>query len=226
MLVPAPHPVQVRSANIAELHLLRLPVPPVGFPLVWEAGDQVALRSREEIEARAAILHVLLARCFGMPSEAAMQWLLAGRLVERLTRPEWSFVAAGQGDHRTFALHLEALYALAWLLGLTAGLDPTEPSVDGLARLFPDLRTGEPYRDWQARTLTPMRAPAEAAAALDRYYCLDWAYLEAERRGTPLPGLIDSNAIGQRRWALEWSVVFAGPYHDPPVGWEDVDLGG
>ncbi len=36
--------------------------------------------------------------------------------------------------------------------------------------------------------------------------------------------MIDSNTIGQRRWALEWAVVFRGPYHDEPVEWEDVDL--
>jgi hypothetical protein len=62
------------------------------------------------------------------------------------------------------------------------------------------------------------------AALLDLYYCLDWAYLEAERRGAQLPGVLDSNAIGQRRWALEWAVVFTGPYHDAPPGWEEIDL--
>ena len=35
---------------------------------------------------------------------------------------------------------------------------------------------------------------------------------------------VDSNAIGQRRWALEWAVVFTGPYHDRPPEWEEVDL--
>jgi len=39
-----------------------------------------------------------------------------------------------------------------------------------------------------------------------------------------LPGEIDSNAIGQRRWALEWAVVFHGPYHDAPLAWEEIDL--
>ena len=46
---------------------------------------------------------------------------------------------------------------------------------------------------------------------LDLYYCLDWAFQEAEQAGLPLPGEIDANAIGQRRWALEWAVVFRGP---------------
>ena len=33
-----------------------------------------------------------------------------------------------------------------------------------------------------------------------------------------------ANAIGQRRWALEWAVLFRGPNHDTPPDWEDVDL--
>ena len=42
--------------------------------------------------------------------------------------------------------------------------------------------------------------------------------------GVPVPGEVDSNAIGQRRWALEWAVVFTGPYHEEPPEWEEVDL--
>ena len=59
---------------------------------------------------------------------------------------------------------------------------------------------------------------------LDLYYCLDWAYLEAERHGCRCPGRSTRNTIGQRRWALEWAVIFSGPYHEPPRGWEEIDL--
>ena len=69
-----------------------------------------------------------------------------------------------------------------------------------------------------------MRSAVEAAIVLDLFYCLDWSYLEAERRRIRLPGLIDSNAIGQRRWALEWAVILRGPYQAPPSDWEEVDL--
>ena len=55
---------------------------------------------------------------------------------------------------------------------------------------------------------------------LDLYYCLDWSFQEAERAGLRPPGEIDANAIGQRRWALEWAVVFRGPVPRPrrPAG--------
>jgi len=220
----APDPGRIRQASLEELHRLRLPMPPRNFPLVWDPGDEVNLRPVPEIEARIAILNVVLARSFGMPTKLAMEWLLDAHLIDRLTRPEWHFVAAGEGNHSTFALHLEALYALAWVLGIASDLDPLRPSADGLMERLPNLPDGESYSAWRTRILTSPRKPQEVAVFLDRYYCLDWAYLEAERRRLPLPGLIDSNAIGQRRWALEWAVVFRGPFHEPPAGWDRVDL--
>ena len=224
MIVPVPDPGTVRARSVEELYRLRLPLPPSTFPLVWDAGDGVELRPVPEMEARTAILNVVLSRAFGMPSRLAMTWLLDAHLMERVTQPEWHYVASGKGDDHSFALHLEALTALAWLLGLTSQLDAAAPAGENLTPLLPNLREGESFPRWRQRSFIAARDPAIAAGMLDLYYCLDWAYLEAERRRQPLPGLIDSNAIGQRRWALEWAVVFHGPHHDPPVGWEEVDL--
>jgi Domain of unknown function (DUF4272) len=220
----APDPHRVRAASIEQLRRLDLPTPPPNYPLKWGPGDSVELRPPSEVEGRTAILNVVLARCFGMPGEAAMAWLLDAHLLDHMTKPEWSFVASGEGDHRSFTLHLEAIYALAWLLGLVPHLDPKEPAPDTLVGQLPHLPSKETFMAWHERT-NPVPAPApEAAAALDLVYCLDWAYLEAERRRIRLPGLIDSNAIGQRRWALEWAVIFRGPYQKPPSEWEEVDL--
>jgi len=220
----APDPRQVRAASLDELARLRLPAPPAGFPLVWEPGDGVELRSVEEIEARAAVLHVVLARCFGMPAQAAMSWLLGSHLVGAVTQPEWQFVMGARGDQRSFVLHFDAVFALSWVLGLSRHLDPLARPDQALMRLLPDLPAGETFAQWRSRTLVAPRDAAEAAALLDLYYCLDWAFLQTSRRGQPPPGDIDANAIGQRRWALEWAVVFRGPYHEPPVGWEQIDL--
>lgn len=214
----------MRAASLADLQRLRLPIPPPQFPLVWEPGDKVALRPTQEIEARTAVLNIVLARCYGMPQEAAMSWLLEAHLLDAVTKPEWQFVTAGKGDRRALTLHLEAIFALMWLLGITRHLNPTEPAQDGLVDLLPNLPRAESMARWRSRTLVAPRDAADAAAMLDRYYCLDWSYLEAERRGQALPGLLDSHAIGQRRWALEWAVLFFGPYHGPPRGWEEVDL--
>ncbi|MEO3743901.1 DUF4272 domain-containing protein [Plantactinospora sp. B5E13] len=224
MSVPVPDPQAVRAANVAELSRLGLPLPPEQFPLVWEPGDTVELRPTGELEARVAVLHLVLARCFGMSAETGMGWLLGSHLVELVTPPEWQFVAGDRGDHRSFVLHHDAVFALAWVLGLSRHLDPTAPSDDRLMVRLPNLPAGETFNEWRARSLAAPRDAVEVAGVLDLYYCLDWAYLEAERQGLRLPGMIDSNAIGQRRWALEWAVVFRGPFHDPPAGWEEVDL--
>jgi hypothetical protein len=224
MTVAAPDPLPIREANLRALERLGLPVPAANFPMVWDPGDQIELRPRADIEARVAVLNIVLARSFGMPSERAMEWLLDAHLVERLTRPEWHFVVADEGDHFAFALHLEAVYALGWVMGLIRDLDPRRPSGNGLVQRLPNLPDGESFAAWRARTLTAPRSATEVAGLLDLHYCLDWAYLEAERHKLPLPGEIDSNAIGQRRWALEWAVVFHGPYHDAPLAWEEIDL--
>ncbi len=224
MAIAVPDPRRVRAASLDELRRLNLPLPPEQFPLVWDAADTVELRSVAELEARTAILNVVLARCFGMPSAAATAWLLDARLLEHLTKPEWHFLSSGEGDHRSFALHLEALYALAWLVGLVPRLDPAQPAPDTLVPQLPHLPSKETYAAWRSRTLPAARPADEAARALDLFYCLDWAYLEAERQRVRLPGLIDSNAIGQRRWALEWAVILRGEYHGDPPGWEEVDL--
>lgn len=153
-----------------------------------------------------------------------MSWLLNSRLVDFVTPPEWQFVAGAKGDHRSFVLHHDAVFALAWLLGLSRHLDPTAPPEDRLMRQMPDLPGGELFNEWRSRSLVAPRDAIEAAVLLDLYYCLDWAFQEAESSGVRAPGEVDSNAIGQRRWALEWAVLFTGPYHEAPPEWEEVDL--
>ena len=171
------------------------------------------------------MLHVILARCFGMPPQTAMSWLLGARLIEQVTAPEWQFITRGEGDHRSFVLHLEALFALAWVLGLTKQLDPTVPPdarPPGVCRTWPAARpstSGAPG-PWPRRGTRPTRRPLLDLLLLPGLG-VTW---RRSGRGAAAR-LIDSNAIGQRRWALEWAVVFRGPYHDdPPAGWEEVDL--
>ncbi|GGK84068.1 DUF4272 domain-containing protein [Mangrovihabitans endophyticus] len=220
----APNPRAVREASLDELERLGLPVPPPEFPLVWEPGDEVELRPTTEMEARAAVLHVVVARCFGMPTEAAMGWLLGSHLIDFVTPPEWQFVMGNRGDHRSFVLHFDAVFTLAWLLGLSRHLDPTAPPEGRLMQSLPDLPGGETFADWRSRSLVAPRDPTEVAVLLDLYYCLDWAFQEVEKAGQAPPGELTSNAIGQRRWALEWALIFHGPYHDEPPDWEEVDL--
>ncbi|MFI5906587.1 DUF4272 domain-containing protein [Dactylosporangium sp. NPDC051541] len=223
MITTAPDPQRVREASLEELHRLRLPLPPPDFPLAWEPGDQVGLRPGPELEARAACLNVVLARAYGLPPELGVQWLSEARLVSRLTHSEWQFVAEATGDEHGFARHAEALFALSWLLGIAMDLDPLRPAdLEGLRARLPDLRQGETFETWRRRTLVALRSASAAAQQLDLYYCLGWSLRECERRQLPLP--VDATVAVQRRWALEWAVVFSGRYHGEAPGWEQVDL--
>ncbi len=220
MPIAAPDPVAVRVASLQEVTRVGLPVPPENYPFVWDPGDLVDLRPTIELERRAAILYVILERAFGMPPELAVKWLEDNDLTPDVTEPEWAWITEEIGDRRSFILHLDAIAGLAWILGLIHVLDPLGP-VQSLAQIMPDLEAGETFAQWQARSLPAPRDPAIVAAALDLHYCLDYGYLKLEGE---LPGVIDANAIGQRRWALEWACVFSGPNHDDPPGWEEVDL--
>lgn len=220
---PVPDPVAVRAASFAELDRLGLPRPPEHFPLVWEPDDQVSLRPTIDLERRAVILHVILERAFGMPAELAEAWLDANDLTPDVTEPEWAWITQEEGDRRSFVLHLDALAGLVWVLGIVPALDPLLPP-QPLMQVLPDLPAGETFAQWQARTLAAPRDPTVVAAALDLHYCLDWAYQALTEQGEPTPGEVGWDAIGQRRWALEWAVLFSGPYHDTPPSWEEIDL--
>ena len=223
-LPTVPDPVEIREASLEEIQRLEIPLPPDNFPLTWEPGDAVRLRDVADIEARVAVLCVVMERCFGMSPDGAMQWLLEGRLMEHVSKPEWHFLAGERGDPDSFMMHMDALFGFAWLLGWAEHLDPSLYCPEGLPTAFPDIRNGESYATWRTRSDPDPRDAREAAALLDLYYCLDWAYQDATLRAEPPPGPVEAYVIGQRRWALEWAVVFVGPYHDDPPGWEEVDL--
>src|SRR2546430_2827626 len=164
MRVPAPDPRAIRAESLEQLYRLRLPLPPENFPLVWEPGDEVELRTRSDLEGRAAVLNVVLSRTFGMPSQQAMSWLLDAHLMDRLTQPEWHYVVSGDGDVRSFMLHSEALAALAWLLSMIKWLDPAGPGTGNVAEFFPDLPHGETYGEWRAPGLSVPPPPPPAGA--------------------------------------------------------------
>ncbi|GIL31187.1 hypothetical protein NUM_64410 [Actinocatenispora comari] len=221
----APDPTEVRRGTLDELSRLGVRLPPPQYPLIWDPGDRVAIRPRRELGCRAAILTVLLAVHDGLPRRGAMRWLREARLLDRVSRREWRYIAGRVGDPALVDLQRDTLHGLVWVLGLADDLDPLLPRSGRLEILLPDPWADPAAFDgWLTRLPPTRRDPAEAAALLDLYCCLDWAYQEGERHGDPTPGPVPPVAIGARRWALEWAVVLRGPYHDDPPNWDDVDL--
>jgi hypothetical protein len=221
---PAPDPVHIRSATLADLEEIGFPGPPDGYPLVWEPGDRVALRSADELLGRCAVLNTVLAGVFGAPPDVTCEWLERTGLVDAVTAPEWAFLTERQGSGDLYGLHVEALWAFHWVLGVGEDLDPSHYCGDGLAAWLPDIGAGEDFAAWRQRAAIQPRPAAEVAALLDLHYCLDWGHVQALMNDEPTPGVTLPYVIGQRRWALEWSVIFTGPYHPEPPRWDEVDL--
>ncbi|MGY0234631.1 DUF4272 domain-containing protein [Longispora urticae] len=192
-------PAALRSESVLELRRLGAPAPGRRYPLTYRPGASIGVRPVAELEARVAVLHIAYARTLGMPTERAMDWLLDAHILRFVDQGEWRFIVHGDGDSREHAAGIEAAAALCWVLGLRDDLDPLARA-DG--RGLPDLRGGERYADWRSRTLTAVREPAEAAALLDLYSCLDWSCHEART-----PGL-DPVLVARRLGALEWAVTF------------------
>lgn len=220
-----PDPEFVRRASLADLSELGFPAPPPNFPLVWDAADDVEVRSRLELEARCCVLHVLLTAGLGAPTEATLGWLQRNGLTDTLAADEHAFLTHGRGNSDEYMLTIEAEWALAWLLGVADELDPTQYAGSGLTSWMPDLRADEPFETWRLRSPVQMRAADEAAGLLDLYYCLDWGHAAAIRAQTTPPGVTQPYVVGQRRWALEWAVVFRGEHHGTPPRWDEVELG-
>lgn len=222
----APDPARVRETTLADLVDLGFPAPPENFPLVWDVGDQVGLRPTGHLLARCAVLGAVLSSVFGASSPLVCGWLEENGLREAVTAPEWRFLAEGQGSADMYGLHIEAVWGLSWVLGVTDELDPSRYCGDGLARWLPDVAAGEPFSAWWKRTETAPRPPGEVAALLDLHYCLDYAHARALTADEPPPGASQPYVVGQRRWALEWALVISGPNQPPPPPWDEVDLAG
>ncbi len=156
-----------------------------------------------------------------MPPELARDWLIANDLTECLSPVEQAYVGgSGEADERDRG-QVEALWALAWALGLTPELDHATYCGDELASLLPDLRTQESADAWSARVRTRLRASGEILEALDLLYVMTWGLADANLSGRPGPGVVEQYVLWERRRALEFVGGDGGPGH---AGWDAIDL--
>ncbi len=210
---------EARRRTLAALSGLGFPQPPSHLPLVADAADPLVLVDEEHVVQRALVLTVRVNLALGMPPELARTWLAEQGLLASLSPRERHLVAGEVEPDSSDEAQVEALWALAWVLGLVPDLDAGTPCGDQLASLMPDLRTGEPVTAWRSRTGPRRRYVEEVLPVLDLHLALTWGIADARLAGRPHPGHVDPSVLWERRRALEWTVGSGG--HD---AWDVVDL--
>jgi hypothetical protein len=217
-------PTNVRTETLARISAAGFPIPPEKHLLLWAGSETYELRPLDQLLSRAAALNVVIARAFGTPPEVATGWLHDNGLDASLTTPERAWVGKGEGEARAFLGRIEALWALTWATGIASHLDPNRFCDDSLSPSLPNLPAGEAFHDWKARVAPERRPDDEVVKELDLYFCLDWAVMDAVQRHEPTPGAVPPYVVQQRRWALEWSVLFKGAGRPEAPDWEEIDL--
>lgn len=212
-------PQHIRARSLATARSLGFPEPPSHLPLL--KPELFAVRPTEEIVERALVLNVRLQLAMRMPPDVGRAWLADNRLTECLTPTEITKLdGVADIDPREQAC-VEAMWALAWTLGLVDELDPGSWCGEQLAALMPDLRTAESVHHWRSRTSVRVRARKDAANQLDLHYVLTWGHRDSQLRGVPAPGPVEPYVHLERRRALEW-VLQVPPI--PHQDFDDVDL--
>lgn len=198
------------------------PQPPLrSFPMLWDEDEGYSLRSAEAIVGRCAALHATLGVACGLPRDAGWEWLVANGLLPSLTPQEQ---AVFDGEHHNIEevrSGVEAVWGLAWVLGVTEHLDPSVECPDDFVHRMPDLRSNETLAQWHKRARIRLRSADEVMTQLDLHYCLTWGLANSNLRGEVPPGAVEQAVLWQRRRSLEWVIV----EREWAAGdWDDSDL--
>ena len=147
-------------------------------------------------------MYAVAAVAFGFERAKAVAWLHKESLAGSLTEPEARFVFDSAGPPGRFRLQFEAMWALAWALGVAPELDFAEDCDARFVSMLPNLKECESSGRFR-HNITP-RLLEPIVAACDLAYCLHWAIRESELAGAPPPGKLKHYLVVERRRALEW----------------------
>ncbi len=212
---------EARQVTLRRLGDAGFPQPPAHLPLLADHEFPFVLRSMDEVIDRILVVAVRLAIAFGMPISDARLWLSANSLTGSLSSRESALVGGLVEGSAQDTAQVEALWALAWAVGLVPRLDHAAYCSDELVTLLPDLRIQEPVRTWRARTHLSLRSPDELLAELDLLYAMTWGIASANLAGSRAPGEVEEYVFWERRRALEWVRIDSGNSHS---GWDEIDL--
>lgn len=181
-------PEAVRSESVLEVARLGYRAPPPHLPVVFDRTDGYSLRPVHEVIERMAVLNVAVALSYGMPMSLASTWLSVSELNQCLAPSERALLeGTGGQDPNDIQIQVEALWALAWTIGIVKELDASQMCGNDLVHLMPDLKSGEPLSAWQQRLKPSLRNSDEVIRQLDLHYCITWALAEVNLRQLETP---------------------------------------
>ena len=203
-------PEQWREQSLKIARTLGYP-PATALPIVDEFGGP---RPPSQVLDRLLALEGVVAASCGLDRQKVRAWLEKEKIWSALTDEERAFIAQAKGDPETLVARVEAMWALAWTLGIVSELDFSTYCSKQFASMMPDIEKGESSDRFRAGVHP--RSFDEVAAACDLSYCLHWAIRQALRTGTNIPGKVHGYVVLQRRRALEWVLS--------DYSWDDVPM--
>jgi hypothetical protein len=175
-----------------------------------------SLRCSEAEVATRAIALLIAAANSGNEDHSLAQRLTVDFGTEAFFTPlERAFLndpQVSQQDNFNASWRYEGVHAMFWALGLTVELLPMDRVVDvsDMAAMMQKLGTEGIIA--RAR-LRPQSDLLDAADLISR---ADWAVVEAQVQGAPIPPGLNGDIVYERHYALNWLIGYGG------LAWDDV----
>lgn len=180
-----------------------------------EEISELSFASVGNIRKRAVALSYILARAFGAPIDMVQKSINEFQLENVFLPQEFEFInrtSPSKEDEQQYQLGVEALWELAWVLGLIPKVSHSSLCGNNLVHLIP--KPGEDPSEFLASA--QMRSHEAIHEEADLLYRIHWASREANLTGRPEPTGVPEYVIEQRHKAINW--VCNGE-----VPWNEVD---
>lgn len=201
---------QIRDESIQTAKRLGVDISP-SLPLM---DSDSKVRDKNEIVSRLLAMHAIAASAYGFDRTKAISWLGKERLSTALSKAEMQFVFEGTGQPDCFKMQIEAIWALAWAMGIVHELDFAKDCDNRLVAQLPNLKESQSSGDFREKI--NQRPLEQIISICDLAYCLHWAIRQSEIDGKQLPNTLKPYVVIERRRALEWLLS--------NVEWDSVSL--
>ena len=172
------------------------------LPVIEEISD-LSFAPVANIRKRAVALSYVLARAFGAPNEMVLDSIKNNDLENIFSSKESEFISQlnpSKENKEQLQLGVEALWELAWVLGLIPKVNHSSLCGNNLVHLIP--KPGEDPSEFLASD--QMRSHESIYEEADLLFRVHWASREASLNGQPEPTGVPEYVIDQRHKAINW----------------------